>query len=280
MGQAAGGIVLQQHGGKFPAVYAAAGQICPLVIICAHRSVGLHKAQRLVRGGAEPAIHRAQLVYAAGEGCVRLQGIRGELIDLQGACKAAAVLPHSCRRHIISVFGDSSGHKILLGGVEPIQRLTLAIIDGHSGFISRFFQSHGKSAAPAHFHGKDLPLQGHLLYQALTVQQVQALSADFVHRRAAVLCSDSHLARLQRCMVHGVSLVIQQSDLLARGHQQAAIQVSIATGTVTAVLIELGAAALVLFRLHIGKTPAQAVKGGAVQQHKGRHRRQHQQYYQ
>ena len=105
---------------------------------------------------------------------------------------------------------------------------------------------------------------------------MQALSADLVHDGKAVLRGHGHLPRLQRRMVHGVALGVQQGDLLAGCHQQAAVQIGVDAGAVAVVLVELGAAALVLFCLHIGNAAAQAVKGGAIQQYKGRHRRQHQ----
>ena len=117
---------------------------------------------------------------------------------MQGADESAAVLPHGRSRHIFAVFRHGGGHEILLRGAELIQRLTLAIIDGHSRFISCFFQRHGKFAAGAHFHGENFPLHGHFLHKPFAVQQVQALSADLVHDGKAVLRGHGHLPRLQR----------------------------------------------------------------------------------
>ena len=274
---AAGGIVLQQHGGKFIAAQAAPGEARTLIVIGSYGAVVFHEAQGLVRGGAERAGDSAQLVNAPGQLRLGLQRVGGELIKLQGTLKAAAGLAHGRCGHIVPVFGNGGSHQVLLGRVKFIQRLTLAIIDGHRRFISCFFQGHGKLAVPTHLCREYLPLHGHGLHKALGIQQVQALSADLIYRAEAIRRADSHLAPLQCLVVEGVPLIIQQSNLTAGGHQQAAVQIRVAPGAVPVILVEPGAAALVLFRAHVGDAAAQTVKGGAIQQDDDHHHCQHRQ---
>ena len=226
-------------------------------------------------------MQRLQRIYYAA-----VNGGRGQLfiavgaVEHQKALEFALLLPHGDHRQRAVVPAQSGSHHEPLGGIEREHRRAAAVPYGDGGFRAAFVIGGGHIAVGVDGDGDQLALHLLLPAQALPVHHIQRGAADIVGHSHIAAGNQIGVEKPDAGLVQQLTALIQHTDLVGGHRHQTAVQRGKAAGGVVFVVVQLGAAGLVLLRPGVNDTAAQPVKAVGVPQHRRGHRPQHHQHRQ
>ena len=231
--------------------------------------------QAVLRHGAVALPYQPQVIHrhagqvAGGVGLLPVQ-----LIQDDAAGEGALGLAHGDGGHLLAVPGHGGGHQKAVGRMKGKSLYTVLVVDLHSGLVAPLVEGHRQAALPGQGNGQNLAAAGDFADQALGIEDIHVAAADVVGGGQAAGSGHCTGGPLYSLVADHLAVLLHHQQLAVGDDGQAAVQRGKAAGAVGGVVVQLGAAGLVLFGPGIGHAAAQPVEGGGIRQGGDEHHRQ------
>ena len=151
---------------------------------------------------------------------------------------------------------------------------TVLVVDLHGGLVAPLVEGHRQAALPGQGNGQNLAAAGDFADQALGIEDIHVAAADVVGGGQAAGSGHCTGGPLYSLVADHLAVLLHHQQLAVGDDGQAAVQRREAAGAVGGVVVQLGAAGLVLFGPGIGHAAPQPVEGGGIRQGGDEHHRQ------